>query len=194
MLRMPAIATPTRCTSFGPRWRSTCAASVSPSDSSRIAALSTLVSLVAVRLSLIGVDPLFDDLGYAARIFRHQTLDSAQLRIIPLTGARQQYALRPAEADAVFGQLAIQTGHLAKLHVAGFSQFLALAAAGDVVEHRTQHTEHQHQDEQHAKHLFDDVPEPGLGVERNIGNFLAQRGGEGGVDHTDAVPTAGIEA
>src|SRR5699024_4474555 len=77
-LRICAMATPTFCTSLGPRWRSTCAASVSPRDSNRIAAFSILFRL-AERGSFIGVDPLFDDLGHPARIIGDQSLDRVQL-------------------------------------------------------------------------------------------------------------------
>src|SRR5689334_5938689 len=146
-----AMATPTRWTSLGPMWRSTCAASVEPRDSSRIAALSTRDSLAtAARLSLICVNPLFHDLGHATRIFCHQTLDCVQLCVIAFARARQQDAGRATEADAVVGQFAVQAAHATEFHVAAKGrELLAFAATGDVVEHRTQHTEHQHQDEQH---------------------------------------------
>src|SRR3990167_952414 len=150
-LRMPAMATPTRCTSFGPRWRSTCAASVSPSDSRRIAAFSTLLNLVAVRLSFIGVDPLFHHLGDATRIFRHQALDCIELRIIPLARTRQEDALRAAEADPISRQFTGQTAHLTQLDIAmatASRQPPAFTATGDVVQHGAQHAEHQHQNEQ----------------------------------------------
>src|SRR3989344_7577539 len=191
-----AMATPTRWTSLGPMWRNTWAASVEPSDSSRIAALSTLLSLAAMaRLSLICVNPLFHDLGDTARAFCHQTLDCVQLRVIAFARARQQDAGRATEADTVIGQFAVQAAHAAELDVAADArQLLAFAATGDVVEHRTQHTEHQHQNEQDAQQLLDDVPEPRLGVERHIGNHFTALGGERHVDHADAVATTGIEA
>src|SRR6202008_4280685 len=102
---------------------------------------------------------------------------------------------RATEADTVVGQFAIQTAHATQLDVAADTgQLLAFATTGDVVEHRPQHAEHQHQDEQHTQHLLDDVPEPWLGVERNIGNHLTALGGERHVDYADTVTTAGIEA
>src|SRR5471032_3617808 len=174
-----AMATPTRWTSLGPMWRSTWAASVEPRDSSRIAALSTRDSLAtAARLSLICVNPLFHDLGHATRIFCHQTLDCIQLCVIAFARARQQDALRAAEADAVVGQFAVQTAHATQLDVTASQCQLLLAMAGDVVEHRAQHAEHQHQDEQHTQHLLDDVPEPRLRVERRVGDHFATLGGE----------------
>ena len=42
--------------------------------------------------------------------------------------------------------------------------------------------------------MFDDVPEPGLGVERNTQFFVAILRCERGVDHADTVTAAGIEA
>src|SRR5450830_87430 len=194
-LRICAIATPTRWTSLGPMWRNTCAASVEPSDSSRIAALSTRVSFwLTAALLLIGVNPLFDDLCHTARIFGYQTLDGVQLCVITFARARQQDALRTAQADAVVGQFAIQAAHAAEFDVAAETgQLLALAAIGDVVEHRTQHTEYQYQDEQYAQYLLDHIPEPGLRVERDIGDHFPALGGERYVDHADAVAATGLE-
>src|SRR5690606_28855970 len=159
-------AVPTRCTSLGPRWRNTCAASASPRDSSRIAALSTLLSLVAIRASLIGVDPLFDDLGHSTRVLGYQILDGIQLRVVSLGRARQHDALRPTQTDPVIGQPALFVQVAQLVVTADRLQLLALAGIGQVVEYRTQHAKHQHQDEQHAEHLLDDVPEPGLRIER----------------------------
>src|SRR3990167_8454077 len=198
MLRICDMATPTRCTSLGPRWRNTCAASVWPRDSRRIAALSTLFSFAGALASLISVNPLFHDLGPTAWVFCHQALDGVQLCIIPFRGAWQQDALRPADADAVLGEIAAQAAHLAQLDIATTAAMTAgataLASIGDVVEHWTQHAEHQHQDKQHTQHLLDDVPEPGLGVERNAKFFVAILRCERGVDHADTVTPAGIEA
>src|SRR3990167_2625947 len=193
ILRIAAMATPSRWTSFGPRWRSTWAASVSPSDSSRIAALSTLLNLVAVRFSLIGVNPLFHNLGYAAWVFGDQALDGVQLCIIPLTRARQEDALRAAQTHTVLGQIATQRAHFTQLDITIAAIALTFATIGDVVEHRPQHTEHQYEDKQHAEHLLDHIPEPRLGVERNINHLLAQLGGERRIDHADAIATAGVK-
>src|SRR5690606_27771366 len=139
----------------------------------RMAALSTLFSL-ARRMSLIGVDPFFHYLGHAARIFRHQTLDGVQLRIITLRRARQQNALRAAQADAVGSQLARQATHCTEFHVRIAVAARSIpAASGDVVEDRAQHPEYQHEDEQHAQYLLDDIPEPRLRVERNLDTDFA---------------------
>src|SRR5471032_3368702 len=136
-------------------WRSTCAASVSPRDSSNTAALSTLVSLATAARSFICVNPLFHDLGHTARVFCHQTLDCVQLSVIAFARAWQQDALRAAEADAVVGQFAVKAAHATQLDITATEGcHLFLAIAGDVVEHRTQHAEHQHYDEQHAQHLL----------------------------------------
>src|SRR3989338_5066164 len=181
-LRIWAMATPTFCTSLGPRWRSTWAASVSPRDNSRIAAFSTLLSL-ATRASFIIVDPLLHDLGHAARILGHQPFNGIQLCIIPFTGAGQQNALRSTKADPIGRQLAIQAAHLAQLDVPpARAQGLVPASTGDVVQHRTQHAEHQHQDEENTDYLLDHVPEPGLGVEGDVDDLIARVGHKGGVD------------
>src|SRR3979490_2375688 len=109
-LRICAMATPTRCTSLGPMWRSTWAASVSPRDSKKIAALSILVSLAlaATRVSVIAVDPFLHNLGHAARVFGHQALDRVELGVVAVVGARQQNRLAATEADPILGQIAAQ--------------------------------------------------------------------------------------
>src|SRR5262245_30293667 len=117
-LRICAMATPTFCTSFGPRWRSTCAASVSPRESRRMAALSTLFSLAVTRASLIGIDPLFHHLSHAARVLRHQALDRIELGFVAIRGARQQDARRAGEAHAVVGQFTVQPGEITKARLA----------------------------------------------------------------------------
>src|SRR3990167_5694533 len=193
ILRIPAMATPTRWTSFGPRWRSTWAASVSPSDSSRIAALSTLLNLVAVRLSLIGVNPLFHNLGYAARVFGDQALDGVQLCIIPLTRAWQEDALRTAQAHTVLSQITTQCAHFTQLNIAITAVTLAFAAIGDVIEDRAQHTKYQDENKQHAEDLLDHISEPRLCVERDINHLFAQFGGERRIDHADAVTPTGVK-
>src|SRR5450830_1056656 len=119
-------------------WRSTCAASVSPKDSSRTAALSTLVSLATAARSFICVNPLFHDLSHTARVFCYQTLDCIQLSVIAFARAWQQNTLRAAQADAVVGQFAVHAAHATQLDVASCKSKLLLAVAGDVVEHRTQ--------------------------------------------------------
>ncbi len=57
-----------------------------------------------------------------------------------------------------------------------------------------EHAEHQDQDEQHAEHLLDDVPEPRLRVERNAVDLFGLGRGERRVDHADAVAAAGVVA
>src|SRR3546814_10340719 len=71
----------------------------------------------SARLSLICVNPLFHDLGHTTRVFCHQTLDSVQLSVIAFARAWQQNALRPAEADAIIGQFAIQAAHASQLYI-----------------------------------------------------------------------------
>src|SRR5471032_1362490 len=114
-------------------WRSTCAASVSPKDSSNTAALSTLVSLATAARSFICVNPLFHDLSHTARVFCYQTLDCVQLSVIAFARAWQEDALRAAKADTVVGQFAVQATHATQLDVTASQCQLLLAMAGDVV-------------------------------------------------------------
>ena len=127
--------------------------------------MSTLFSFAGALASLISVNPLFHDLGHTAWVFCHQALDGVQLCIIPFRGAWQQDALRPAEADAILGQVAVQAAHFAQVYITTTTAMttgaMALAGIGDVIEHRTQHAEHQHQDKQHTQYLFDDVQNQG---------------------------------
>src|SRR5690625_8013944 len=82
-----------RCTSFGPRWRNTSAASLSPSDISKIAALSTKLMFDGVSAGLGGtvglfialyslivfVDPGFYYLSDPARVISHEAFNVIQL-------------------------------------------------------------------------------------------------------------------
>src|SRR5690554_3602964 len=191
-MRRPAMALPTRCTSLGPIWRSTAAASDSPRLSRKIAALSSLFNFCVRFSSLIGIDPLFDYLGHPARIFSQQTLDGIQLLLITGTRWRQQYrtAGRRRQADCIVAQLGAEHGIVVQRRITlTFSTRPAAASAADALEHRAQHAKYQHQHEQDTQHLLGNIPEPGLGPERYCGNLQHLTGHryKGGVDHADTV-------
>src|SRR5690554_2305532 len=111
-VRSPAMALPTRCTSLGPMWRSTAAASDSPRLSRKIAALSSLFNFCVRLSSLIGIDPLLDYLSHPARIFSQQPLDGVQLLFVTGPRRRQQYrgAGRCRQTDGVITQVGGQHG------------------------------------------------------------------------------------
>src|SRR5690625_3487564 len=143
-----AMATPRRCTSLGPRWRSTAAASFSPRDMSRMAAWFSLLmwggpagpSSLRLR-SLTAGHPLLDDLGHATGVIRDQALDVIDLLLIGL-GRGQQHAPGLTQAGGLFGeQLPGQFLRRRRqpLQPGIFPQRLTEAA-----HHRPQHPQHQH--------------------------------------------------
>src|SRR5690606_40407263 len=84
-------------------------------------------------------------------VLGYQFLDGIQLRVISLGRARQHDALRPTQTDPVIGQRALFVQVAQLVVTADRLQLLALAGIGQVVEYRTQHAKHQHQDEQRSE-------------------------------------------
>src|SRR5690606_7640464 len=185
------MALPTRCTSLGPMCRSTAAASDSPRLSRKIAALSSLESFcVRLASSLIGIDPVFHDLGHAARVFGQQALDGIELLFVTGAGGRQQYwaGARRGQAHGIVPQDTRQQTGNAKSRVASAVASATRATAAEALEYRPQHPEDQHQYKQNTQRLLGYIPEPGLGPERHLRQcFHLTRRHEGTVDHADAV-------
>src|SRR5690554_3466384 len=165
------MALPTRCTSLGPMWRNTAAASDSPRLSRKIAALSSLLSFcVRLASSLICIDPLFHDLCYPSRVFRQQALDGVELLLV--AGARRRQQHRPAgrrgEADGIVAQVVCQQSVIIQGWIATAFTDRVTIADTETLQHRAQHAEYQHQHEQDTQCLLGDIPEPGLGPERHF--------------------------
>src|SRR5690606_29614108 len=138
------MALPTRCTSLGPMWRSTAAASDSPRLSRKIAALSSLERFcVRLASSLIGIDPFFHDLGHAARVFLQQALDG--LELLPATGAggwpQYRAGTRRGQAHRIVAQIVRQQTVIAQDRVASAVASATGATAAEALEYRPQHPE-----------------------------------------------------
>src|SRR5690625_1870300 len=159
-----------RCTSFGPRWRNTSAASLSPSDISKIAALSTKLRFDGVSAGLVGtvgvvialyslivfVDPGFYYLGDPARVIRHEAFNGIQLLLA--TSVRSGHAETAAcEGDSGIGAVAV-AAHSGGLQGGQLLGFLlcghASAGSSQTLQHRPQQTQHKHQNNHYAGTLL----------------------------------------
>src|SRR5690625_1532942 len=157
-----------RCTSFGPRWRNTSAASLSPSDISKIAALSTKLRFDGVSAGLVGtvglfialyslivfVDPGFYYLSDPARVISHEDFNGIQLLLV--TFVRSGQAENAAcEGDSGIGAVAAQSGGFQGGQLLGFLLFgNASAGSSQTLQHRPQQTKDKHQNNQYTGTLL----------------------------------------
>src|SRR5690625_5267905 len=159
-----------RCTSFGPRWRNTSAASLSPSDISKIAALSTklrfdgvsagLVDTVGLFIALysliVFVDPGFYYLSDPARVISHEPFTGIQLLLVTFVRSGQA-GDGACEGDSGSGAVAVaaQAGGFQGGQLLGFL-LLGHASAGSsqTLQHRPQQTKDKHQNNQYTGTLL----------------------------------------